>query len=80
MKTFLKATVSALALTAAIGLGSPADAAAAESIVRDPAEVPAPITRTEPKTLKVTLETVERVAELNDGSEYCAPVSATPSR
>ncbi|MGJ3261525.1 MAG: copper-containing nitrite reductase [Rhodospirillales bacterium] len=62
--------MSALALTAAIGLGSPVDAAAAESIVRDPAEVPAPITRTEPKTLKVTLETVERVAELNDGSEY----------
>jgi len=70
MKTLLKSTASALALTAAIGLGGAMDAQASESIVRDPAEVPAPITRTEPKTVKVELETIERVAELNDGSEY----------
>lgn len=51
-----------MALTAA------APANADGSIVRDPAEVPAPIARSEPATLKVELETVERVAELNDGS------------
>jgi nitrite reductase (NO-forming) len=70
MKSILKATTSALALTIAIGLGSATSAGAAESIVRDPAEVPAPITRTEPATVKVQLETIERVAELNDGSTY----------
>ena len=70
MKTFLKATTSALALAAVIGLGGAASAGAAESIVRDPAEVPAPITRTAPATVKVQLETIERVAELNDGSTY----------
>ena len=70
MKTLLKSTASALALTAAIGFGGVMDAMASDSIVRDPAEVPAPITRTEPKTVKIELETIERVAELNDGSEY----------
>jgi nitrite reductase (NO-forming) len=70
MKPFLKATTSALALAAVIGLGSATTAGAAESIVRDPAEVPAPITRSKPTTVKVALETIERVAELNDGSTY----------
>lgn len=70
MKPLLKSTVSALALMAAIGLGGAMDAQASESIVRDPAEVPAPIARTEPATVKIELETIERVAELNDGSEY----------
>lgn len=70
MKPFLKATTSAFALAAAIGLGSVTTASAAESIVRNPAEVPAPITRSTPATVKVALETIERVAELNDGSTY----------
>lgn len=70
MKTLLKSTASAIALTAALGLGGAMDVQASDSIVRDPAEVPAPITRTEPATVKIELETVERVAELNDGSTY----------
>ncbi len=70
MKTLLKSTVSAIALTAALGLGGAMDARASDSIVRDPTDVPAPITRTEPATVKIELETVERVAELNDGSTY----------
>src|SRR3546814_15700099 len=40
------------------------------SIVRDPTEVPAPIIRSAPATVKIELEAVERVAELNDGSTY----------
>ncbi len=69
MKKLLGTTASALVLAATIGLGGTA-AAGDLSIVRDPTEVPAPITRTEPATIKVELKTVERVAELNDGSDY----------
>src|SRR5690606_36297727 len=73
MRNLLFATASALVLTMA-GLTDPAIADApaieVESIVRDPTEVPAPITRHEPATVKLTLETIERVAELNDGSTY----------
>ena len=57
MKPLLKSTVSALALMAAIGLGGAMDAQASESIVRDPAEVPAPIASTEPATGKIELQT-----------------------
>ncbi len=68
-KTLLGTAGAALILT---GMAGWAGAASAEevSITRDPAEVPAPITRTEPATIQVTLETIERVAELNDGSTY----------
>src|SRR5690606_35793224 len=71
MRKLLASTASALVLAAGIGL---AGAAAADtshtSIVRDPAEVPAPVTRSAPATVKLKLETIERVAELNDGSTY----------
>lgn len=66
----LLGSASALTLAAAMALTAAAPANADGSIVRDPAEVPAPIARSEPATLKVELETVERVAELNDGSTY----------
>ena len=70
MKKLLGTTASALVLAATIGMGGLAKADDQLSIVRDPAEVPAPIARTEPATIKVELETTERVAELNDGSDY----------
>ena len=40
------------------------------NVVRDPADVPAPITRTEPATVKVTLTVKELVSELADGTSY----------
>jgi len=68
MRKLLGSTASALIL--ALGLAAASPAAADASIVRHPAEVPAPITRAEPATVKIELETVERVADLNDGSTY----------
>ena len=71
MKNLLRATASALALAAVIGLGGTAVAVAGEnSIVADPAAVPAPIERRAPVTVQVALETVELLATLNDGSSY----------
>jgi nitrite reductase (NO-forming) len=70
MKTLLRTTVSALVL-AATGLGGPAVTTAGEStVVADPAAVPAPIARRAPATVEVTLETIEKVAALSDGSTY----------
>lgn len=40
------------------------------NVARDPAEVPPPITRTEPTTVEVNLTTKEVVAELADGASY----------
>lgn len=40
------------------------------NVAYDPANVPAPITRTEPTTVKVTLTTHEVTAELADGTTY----------
>jgi len=71
MYTSLRTTVSALALVAAIGLGNAGVAAAGDgSIVADPAAVPAAVARRAPATVEVTLETVEKVAALSDGSSY----------
>jgi len=70
MKKLLGSTASALILTLGLGMTAASPALADASIVRDATEVPAPITRSEPATVKIRLETVERVAELNDGSTY----------
>lgn len=40
------------------------------NVARDPADVPPPITRTEPKTVSVTLTIEEVTAELADGATY----------
>jgi nitrite reductase (NO-forming) len=39
-------------------------------VARDPSDLPAPITRTEPQTVKVELTIKETVAELADGASY----------
>jgi nitrite reductase (NO-forming) len=70
MRHLLGSTVSAFALAAAIAFTGAAAAAADVSIVRDPSEVPAPITRSAPATVTIELQTIERVAELNDGSSF----------
>jgi nitrite reductase (NO-forming) len=69
MKTLLRTTVSALVVAAAAGLAGPATAAGSD-IVADPVAVPEPIARRAPATVQITLETVEKVAKLNDGSTY----------
>lgn len=68
MKNLLRMSVSTLVLTAAIGFGSVL--ADETSIAADPAAVPAPIARQTSASVQVTLETVEKVATLNDGSTY----------
>jgi nitrite reductase (NO-forming) len=40
------------------------------NVARDPADVPAPITRTQPTTVRVTLTVQEVVSELADGTSY----------
>ena len=40
------------------------------NVVRDPSEVPPPITRTEPTTVQVTLTVKEVVSELSNGTTY----------
>ncbi|MEK6256528.1 MAG: copper-containing nitrite reductase [Chloroflexota bacterium] len=40
------------------------------NVARDPADIPQPITRTEPTTVKITLTIAEVVAELADGTTY----------
>ena len=40
------------------------------NVVRDPADVPAPISRTSPTTVRVTLTVEEVVSELADGTSY----------
>lgn len=42
----------------------------APNVVRDPADLPAPITRTTPTTVRITLTTQELTAELADGTTY----------
>jgi nitrite reductase (NO-forming) len=44
--------------------------AAAADIVRDPADLPAPLERRGPETVKVHLDTVEVTGQLDDGSTY----------
>jgi nitrite reductase (NO-forming) len=48
----------------------PAQATDVANVARDPADVPPPITRTEPTTVQVTLTAKEVVAELADGTTY----------
>ena len=48
----------------------PAQATDAPNVARDPADVPPPITRTEPTTVQVSLTAKEVVAELADGTTY----------
>ncbi len=48
----------------------PAQATDAPNVARDPADVPPPITRTEPTTVQVALTAKEVVAELADGTTY----------
>jgi nitrite reductase (NO-forming) len=40
------------------------------NVVRDPSDVPPPITRTQPTTVKITLTIKELVSELTDGTTY----------
>jgi nitrite reductase (NO-forming) len=48
----------------------PAQETDAPNVARDPADVPPPITRTEPTTVQVSLTAKEVVAELADGTTY----------
>jgi nitrite reductase (NO-forming) len=43
---------------------------AVSDIVRAPTDVPAPLARSEPETVRVELETIERLGELDDGTTY----------
>lgn len=69
-------TASAMALVAGLPLGAvAADGAPAakhthESIVLDPTALPAPLARNHATTVKVELETVEREAQLSDGTVF----------
>ena len=70
----LATTASAVALSVAIGLGGVAPAGAEEpaavSIVRAPDDLPDPIERREAQTVKVELEAVELLGQLDDGTTY----------
>jgi nitrite reductase (NO-forming) len=48
----------------------PAMEVGAPNVVRDPSDVPAPINRTEPETVQLTLTIRELVSELADGTTY----------
>ena len=50
--------------------GAQAGAAAVADIVRDPADLPGPLARRGPQTVKVHLDTVEVTGRLDDGSTY----------
>ncbi|MBX6323573.1 MAG: nitrite reductase, copper-containing [Rhodospirillaceae bacterium] len=68
------AAVRVLALAGAVALGLNSaradEPAEAVSIVRDPADVPAPIDRREPTTVHVDLTTVEVMGRLAEGTTY----------
>jgi len=74
----LMTAASALALSAALAIqpGFAADPypeeelAALASIVRDPTDLPGPLERREPATVRVELETIEREAKLADGTVF----------
>lgn len=70
----LAATVSIIALAAALGLTGPAPAGAADpapaSIVRAPTDMPAPIARDVPATVEFALETTELVGRLDGDTTY----------
>ena len=56
--------------TAMAHAASPAMEVGAPNVVRDPSDVPPPITRTEPETVTLTLTIRELVSELADGTTY----------
>ncbi len=75
--TMLHATVEASAaqtdvMAARVGVGGiePAHEVDKPNVARDPADVPPPITRTEPTTVQVTLTAKEVTAELANGTTY----------
>jgi hypothetical protein len=79
MKTLFRTMVSALAMAAIVSAGAPAFTIAAETgaetgaatgIAADATAVPAAVERRAPQTVRVELETMGKVAELNDGSTY----------
>ena len=81
---FVKSAVSVIALAAALGLAVPAlaqnqhamTAASADTpatladIVRDPTDLPPPITRRTPAMVRIDLETIELEGRLDDGTTY----------
>jgi len=56
--------------TAMVHAAQPAKEVGAPNVVRDPSDVPAPITRTEPAAVKLNLTIRELVSELADGTTY----------
>ena len=80
MKALLLIATSAAALLAATpavghehanaGKASVTATAAVADVVRDPADLPPPITRRGPETVKVHMDTVEVTGQLDDGSTY----------
>ncbi len=48
----------------------PAKPVTAKNVARDPAKMPAPLNRTEPTTVKLTLTFKEQTAEISDGATY----------
>ena len=56
--------------TPAVPTVPPAAEVDVPNVVRDPADVPPPITRTEPTTVRLTMTVQEIVSELADGTTY----------
>ncbi|HYE51093.1 MAG TPA: copper-containing nitrite reductase [Azospirillaceae bacterium] len=67
-------TLGAIALAAAFGIAGTANAAEAAppvaDIIRDATDLPGPIAKRGPQTVKVHLDTVEVTGKLDDGSSY----------
>ncbi|MEX2248273.1 MAG: multicopper oxidase domain-containing protein, partial [Parvibaculum sp.] len=68
-KQALTGTASAMALLVGLSLGAGADTGMT-SIALDPADMPPPIARDHAATIKLELETIEREAELADGTTF----------
>jgi nitrite reductase (NO-forming) len=66
----LAAATQVPAPTEAPHVPEPAREVGAPTVVRDPADVPPPIGRTEPETISLTLTVRELVSELADGTTY----------
>ncbi|HXG81773.1 MAG TPA: multicopper oxidase domain-containing protein, partial [Sphingomicrobium sp.] len=79
-KSALTATVAFAALLAAVPVQAQPDPYSAEApaavptvgadIIRDPADLPGPLNRSGPATVKVHLDTVEVTGQLDDGTTY----------
>jgi nitrite reductase (NO-forming) len=78
MTALFRATASAFAVAAMLSAGAPSLAAAAETaaagiapdIATDATAVPAALERRAPQSVRVEMETIEKVAQLNNGSTY----------